>query len=166
MRRGAPGSGCQASTLAKEMMKYSAIILAVGVFISSGLIVGWVITNRNAQRDWPGKQLQNAVTLGEALAGYRQVHGSYPVRLDDLVAGGTLDQRTFDQLQFRSEPRSEPEAWIYKSPDQITDMAIVGPSAIFPWSGHCGFTVTARADGGGELIPASKLDIIPPWARK
>lgn len=153
-------------TLAKEMKKHQDIILAVGVFIFSGLIVGWVITNRNTQRDWPGKQLQNAVMLGEALSGYRQVHASYPVRLDDLVAGGTLDQREFDQLQFRSEPRAEPEAWIYKTPAQITDIAIVGPSAIVPWSGHSGFTVTARADGGGELISSSKLNIIPSWAKK
>ena len=148
------------------MKKHSAIILAVGLFIFSGLFVGWVITNRNAQRDWPGKQLQNAVTLGAALSDYRQVHGSYPVRLDDLVAGGTLDQRAFDQLQFRSEPRADPEDWIYKTPDQLTDIAIVGPAAAFPWSGHSGYTVTARADGGGELISGSKVKSVPAWAKK
>jgi len=148
------------------MKKNTTIILAVAAFIISGLISGLFITNRNAQKEWPSKQLQNAVTLSAALSDYRKIHGSYPDRLNDLVAGGTIDQRTFDLLQFRSEPRSEPEAWIYKSPDEFTDVTIIGPSTIFPWSGHSGFTVTARADGSGELIPESKSNTLPSWAKK
>jgi hypothetical protein len=147
------------SSSVEDMKKHTTPILAVVVFMLSSMMVGCVISNRSTQRNWPGKQLQNAVTLGEALSDYRQVHGSYPVRLEDLVAGGTLDQRAFDQLQFRSEPRAEPKDWLYQTPDQITDIAIVGPSAIIPWSGHSGFTVTARADGGGELLSGAKLKI-------
>jgi hypothetical protein len=146
------------------MKKRSAIIPVAGLFTFPALVVGWVIAGWNAQRDWPGKQLQNAVTLGAARSDYRQVHGSYPVRLDDLVAGGTPDQRAFDRLRFRSGPLADPEDWIYKTPVQLSDIAIVGPAAVFPWSGHSGFAVNARADGGGELISGSKVKNVPPWA--
>lgn len=148
------------------MKKNSAIILVAGLFIFAGVVAGWMITSRNAQREWPGKQLRNAIALGAALSGYRQVHGSYPARLDDLIAGGTLDQVAFERLQFRSEPRADPEDWLYKIPDQLTDIAIVGPKSVFPWSGHSGYTVTACADGGGELILGSKVNRIPAWATK
>ena len=130
----------------------------------AGVFAGWMITNRKAQREWPDTQLRNAVALGTAISDYQKVHGSFPARLHDLVEGGILDQVGFQRLQFRSEPRADPEEWFYKPPDQSSDIAIVGPKAIFPWSGHSGYTVTARANGGGELNLASKGYRIPAWA--
>jgi len=148
------------------MKKRSVIILIAGIAIFAGIVVGWLITSLNTQREWPSKQLRNAVTLGLALSSYREIHGSYPTQLEDLVAGGTLDQEEFERLQFRPAPRADSENWLYKTPDQLTDIAIVGPTSIFPWSGHSGYTVTARADGGGELILGTKRYRIPSWATK
>ena len=148
------------------MKKRSAIILISGLLGFGGSVTGWIVAKRNAQREWPWKQLQNAVTLGAALSTHRQNHGSYPARLEDLVAGGTLNQEAFEKLQFRGGPHADPERWLYMMPDQISDIAIVGPTAVFPWDGHSGYTVTAQADGGGELIPRAKRKQIPAWATK
>jgi hypothetical protein len=69
-------------------------------------------------------------------------------------------------LQFQTGPRADPDHWLYRMPDQPSDIAIVSPTAIFPWDGHSGFTATARADGGGELISCAKRNQIPAWATK
>ena len=118
------------------MKKQSVIIIVVGLFILMSLFVRWTIAKRNAQREWPDKQLRNAMTLGAALSRYRQVHGSFLERLDNLVAGGTLDQTGFERLKFRFEPSADPEEWLYQTPAQLSDIAIVGPMAIIPWNGH------------------------------
>jgi hypothetical protein len=151
---------------AQEMKKRSAIILFTGLLVFGGSVIVWIVAHRNAQREWPWKQLMNAVTLGAALSTHQRNHGSYPARLEDLVAGGTLNPQTFERLQFRTGPRADPEHWLYRIPDQLSDIAIVSPTAIFPWDGASGDTVTARADGSGELIPHAKSKQIPAWATK
>ena len=148
------------------MNKRSAIILFAGLLIFGGSVVGWVVVGRNAQREWPGKQLQNAVKLGAALHTCRQNDWAYPARLEDLITAGIMNRETFEKLQFQAGPHAEPEDWLYRPPSKDSDIAIVGPTTIFPWEGHSGYTVTARADGGGELIPRAKHDQIPAWATK
>ena len=148
------------------MKKRSIITLTVGLLLLLSAVVGWFVTSRNAQRQWPSEQLQNAITLSAALSTYQQNHGSFPARLEDLVAGGTLGDEAFQRLQFRAGPRAQPEHWLYKTPEKISDIAIVSPTAIVPWEGHSGYTVTARADGGGELISGTKHNRVPTWATK
>ena len=151
---------------AQQMKKRPAIILTAGILVLGGSIIWWSVAGRNAQSEWPWQQLQNAATLGAAPSAYQRNHGSYPTRLEDLVAGGTLDQEAFERLQFRAGPRADPAPWLYRILNQFSDIAIVSPTEIFPWGGHHGFTVTARADGGGELISHAKRNQIPAWATK
>jgi len=130
------------------------------------VISGFVLHGRFVQREWPEKQLENAVTLGKALSIYHDANGSYPDRLFDLVDGGVIPSDQFVGLQFRSTPSARPEEWLYHRPDSLGDIAIVAPVWTYPWSGHAGYRAAARADGGGELIPSSKDYRIPHWAAK
>lgn len=149
------------------MKKRPAIILTAGMLVLGGSVLWWSVAGRNAQSEWPWQQLQNATTLGVALSTYQRNHGSYPTRLEDLVAGGTLDLQAFERLQFRAGPRADPAPWLYRIPNQITDIAIVSPTQIFDWDGHYdGVFVTARADGGGEVISRANHNEIPGWATK
>jgi hypothetical protein len=42
----------------------------------------------------------------------------------------------------------------------------VGPTPIFPWHGHSGYTLVVRANGSGECLAGGKRDRIPAWATK
>ncbi|MCB1209557.1 MAG: hypothetical protein KDK97_09535 [Verrucomicrobiales bacterium] len=148
------------------MMKRSTLIVLAGLVVFVGCLGMWILHRRAVQRQWPLEQFQNAVALGKALSKYHETYGSYPARLEDLVAGGTLDRNAFERLQFRAGPSAAPEPWLYSPPDQPSEIAIVGPTAIPPWSGHSGLTATACADGSGEAILGTKSDTLPAWARK
>jgi hypothetical protein len=146
--------------------KVLAILLISGLLGFGGYVTGLFVVGRNAEREWPGKQLRNASLLGLALTTHKQTHGVYPARLEDLVAGGALNPEAFETLQFQFGPNADPQQWLYQTPDHPSDMAIVAPAALVPWNGHFGFTVTARANGAAELISHSKRSQIPAWARE
>ncbi len=149
-----------------KMKKPSIALVCGGAFLLAIVVCGFVLHGRSVQREWPGKQLESAVTLGKALSIYHDAHGSYPDRLSDLVDGGVIPMDQFVGLQFRSTPRARPEEWLYHRPESLGDIAIVAPASTYPWSGHAGYRAAARADGGGELIPGSKEYRIPQWAAK
>jgi len=146
------------------MKKPVKILVCSGALLLVIVVCGFTAHARFAQRGWPEKQLESAVTLGKGLSRYHDAHGSYPERLSDLVVGGVIPMEQFVGLQFRSSPRARPEEWLYQRPESHGDIAIVAPVATYPWSGHGGYRATARADGGGELIAGAKGDGIPRWA--
>jgi len=141
------------------------VVLFVGLLIWGGIFAASV-KSRNTQRQWPHKQLQSAMELGVALSEYRNQHGSYPARLEDLVHGGTIVPKKFTKLLFQSDPKADPEPWLYKVPLTPSEIAIVAPQAIHSWDEHSGSIATGRADGGGELIPEAKRHQIPTWSSK
>lgn len=124
------------------------------------------INKRETQRNWPFRQLQNATKIGESLSQYYDTHGLYPARLEELVVKGIISQKDFQKLQFKSEPKAPPQRWLYKAPMQISDIAIVAPREIYPWSGHSSYIVVARAAGGGELLTKAKQVRVPARASK
>jgi hypothetical protein len=148
-------------------MKKSVIVIMCGiVLILATGFAGFIMHVRTVQRGWPSKQIESAVTLGAALYRYHEVHGFYPEQLDDLVEGDVITKEQFEGLQFRATARAHPEEWLYHRPKELSDVAIVAPAWVHPDSGHSGYRPTARADGGGELIIASKAYRIPSWATK
>jgi len=152
--------------LTKKMTKRTLIIILAGLLTFGGMYTRWRIGDRQTQREWPNIQLKNATTLGAALSKYQDQHGSYPSRLVNLVDGGTMNQHEFNTLQFQSKPKSHHGQWLYKPPNQLSDIAIVAPTKIYPWNGHSGYTVAAYADGSGMLIPAAKQSQVPAWTSK
>jgi hypothetical protein len=148
-------------------MKKSVIVIMCGVALLLGIgFAGFIMHVKTVQRGWPSKQIESAVTLGGALYRYHEAHGFYPEQLNELVEGGVIKKDEFERLQFRATARANPEAWLYHRPKEFSDVAIVAPAWVYPDDGHSGYRPTARADGGGELIIASKAYRIPPWATK
>jgi hypothetical protein len=138
------------------MKKRGIALVCGGALLLAISICGFVLHGRSVQREWPGKQLESAVRLGKALSIYHDAHGSYPDRLSDLIDAGVIPVDQFVGLQFRATPSARPEEWLYHRPESLGDIAIVAPVLTYPLSGHAGYRATARADGGGELIPGAK----------
>jgi|GEM_PF-6522778 len=79
------------------MTKRSTLIVLAGLVVSVGSLGMWILHRREVQRQWPLEQFQNAVTLGKALSKHYETYGSYPAKLEDLVAGRTLDRVSFER---------------------------------------------------------------------
>jgi hypothetical protein len=146
------------------MKTFPSKLLLAGLIIFGCVVLIWLSFNAKAkseQANWPGKQLRNAVTLGNALSTYHKNRGTYPTRLEDLVTEQILTSEQFKSLRFRSAPSAAPEPWHYEQPGHLTDIAIIAPSAIMPWSGHSGDIIIARPDGSGKAISATKTHLTP-----
>lgn len=142
------------------MEKRLLILVAVGLLL--GLAAsGEFLRRQISKKLWPAKQLENAIKLGSALSSHRQKHGFYPEILTDLTTDGLLDKKEFEALRFKSSSAAKSENWLYHAPTNASDVAIVSPEPVYPWKGHAGLYVTARADGGGELISSAKRHLVP-----
>lgn len=135
------------------------------ILVSAGLLLGLAasgefLRRQSSKKLWPGKQLENATKLGFALSVHRQKHGFYPESLTDLTANGLLDEMEFEALRFKSSSAAKSENWLYHAPSNASHVAIVSPQPVYPWNGHAGLYVIARADGGGELISNAKRHLI------
>jgi hypothetical protein len=148
------------------MKKPGLALVCGGAFVLAMVVCAFVLHGRSVQSGWPFQQLQQACTLGTALSIFHNTHGRYPERLSELVEGGVIPMEEFAGLQFRATPRARPEKWLYHRPESLGEIAIVSPVLMNPGSGVSGFRVTARAGGGGELIPGTKSSRIPQRARK
>ena len=120
----------------------------IGLLLAGAIVLWWTLYTQEVRREWPGRELKNAVTLGRRLWPYHEAHGKYPEHLRDLVADGTLQADEFDSLRFRSAPGAAPEDWEYRFPAQPGEIAIMSPRSIR----DIGYWVVSRADGGGEVI--------------
>ena len=155
-----------ARTILQKMKKHVFVVVGGTVLLLALSIVATVSHNRSLQRAWPAKQLENATTLGRALADFRRSYGTYPENLFSLVEGSTVTYEEFRNLRFSASPGSQPQEWLYNRPKSKSETAIVAPDWVFPWDGHSGYRVTASADGGGELILGTKDYRLPEWVTK
>ena len=154
-------SGC----LIEEIVNRPRLALAAaGLFISLVLALV-VLHHRNVQKEWPTRQWRNAMALAKALDEYRDSRGAYPENLTELVDARLMTEARFRELQFKRSPRDQSEAWLYRRPDHIDQIAIAAPHWIITWDGHSGQLVTARADGGGEIFTATKVADLPKWVQ-
>ena len=113
---------------------------------------------REQRRNWPSVQIQNASAIMKVIAQYRDDHGSYPNSLEVLVSSGQISEHRYNQLLFQDRPHGGRKAWIYHPPTTASSVTLVSPDPVIPWRGSRGVIVTARADGGGELIATGKAN--------
>lgn len=143
------------------MKKGLFIIAAVGLVLLSAAVSAEMLRRQNVRKQWPEKQLENATKLGVALSSHLQKYGRYPERLADLVKPDLFNETEFEALRFKPSSTAKGEDWTYHAPSTTSDIAIISPRLVFPWDGHAGLYVTARADRGGELISNAKRDLLP-----
>lgn len=100
--------------------------------------------------------MSRATELGILLNHYQSENAVFPASLEALVDSGLISVSRFDDLQFQKAPGAERSAWTYVHPESIEEIAIISPDPVVPWSGSAGLFITARANGGGEMIGAGK----------
>ena len=132
------------------------ILVVVALFFFVAAITITFIA-RERRRNWPSVQIQSAIAIMKVVAQYRDDHGSYPNSLQVLVSSGQISEDRYHQLLFQAVPHECRKTWIYHPPTDATSVAIVSPEPVIPWRGSHGFFITARADGGGELIAMEKI---------
>lgn len=120
----------------------------VGLLMGVWFLLWWILRDREIRRNWPARQMRNAVTIGCKLWPYHEAHGKYPERLGDLVADGIFTAEELEALRFQSAPGAPREDWIYHVPPRLNAIAIESPHT----PGDSGYRIIARAGGGGEVV--------------
>lgn len=130
------------------MRSVRTALVCLGLLVGVLFLLWWKRRDEEIRREWPGRQLTNAVTMGRKLWPYREAHGKYPERLSDLVADGIFKADELEALRFQSAPGAPREDWIYQVPGRMEAIAIESPRSL----GEVGFRIIVRADGGGEVV--------------
>ena len=139
------------------MKKRKTMILLVLALLFCIAAITLTLITREQRRNWDSVQIQRAIAIMGAVAQYRNDHGGYPNSLELLVSSGQIPVDRYHQLMFQDRPHGTRKAWIYHPPSTASSIAIVSPDPVIPWGGSHGVFITARADGGGELIAAAKV---------
>jgi hypothetical protein len=139
------------------MKKSKTLILVVVAVLFCVVAVAIIFIAGEQRRNWPSVQMQSAIAIMKVVAQYRDDHGSYPNSLEVLVSSGQISEDQYHKLMFQDRRHGNRKAWIYHPPTTASSVAIVSPNPVIPWSGSGGVFITARADGGGELIATGKI---------
>jgi hypothetical protein len=140
------------------MRPATRLLLAFSILMLTciGLLL-WMLA-RNIQRGWPEKQVERCENLGLRVRQYHEKHGNYPAALHQLVDGGMVTEKEYENLKFQTGPWSERIEWSYHPPGETHGIALFSGAPVFPHRGSSGMYVFGTAAGGAQAIGEEKLE--------